>query len=199
MTTDRPPPEKASLEAQETYWNSRLTSDPDDHHALWEVCRIRLEQQRFDEVLNSVAVLEQKPHVHRGTAGLKGQALFAMKRYAEAKAPLLAATQESGHIDGGALAAAAELCAAAPDESLRDLENAGQYAANSTIARNAKLPAVQATARAAQAAVAAARGNFEFAIQENKSAIEKAQGSQKQEYERRRALYEQKQVFVLPE
>jgi hypothetical protein len=199
LSIDRPPPEKSTIEQQEAYWKDRLAKDPDDDHAMWELCRVRLEQLQFDEVLKLVAVLEQRPHVHRGTAGLKGQALFAMKRYAEAKAPLVAAEQESGYIDGGSLAALAEICAAAPDESLRDLENAGQFAANATIARNAKLPAVEATARAAEAVVAAARGNFDFALKSNKTAIERSQGTQKEDYERRQTLYEQKQAFVLPE
>lgn len=188
-----PPDEQAPPEQREAYWTTRIANEPDDDFAVLSLARLRLEHERFDEAIELTDRLGPPKIRLRGIATVKGLALFRLRRYAEARNALIAAEQEGGIPDGHALAALAEIYAAAPDESLRDLDRANQLVAG------VRGYDTQGAGDAALGVTYALRGHFEEALVANKTAIEKATGASKADYEQRQKLYGDRQMFVLPQ
>lgn len=199
LTVPEPPADSEPQEVREAYWSARMAGDPEDDYAAWEMCRIRSQQERHGDVLRLAELLLQRPYALRGVAGPKGQALFALKRYTEAKKELLAAENDYDRTQEVRQSMLAEICAAAPEVTLRDLERADHWADYAVRGSDHGAPAIQSQARAAQAAVHAARGRFEQAVGENRKAIELADDARKPDLQERQRLYEEGKPFVLPE
>lgn len=188
-------PEPASGDPQDlvNYWRRRHALDSDDVVAIGRLSEVLLSLRQFQEVIAFVdASLEQNPNM-KHLRGIQGRAFFELGDYSSALASLDGQVAWDTH--ARVYATLAEILAAAPDESLRDLQQALYYAQEADSISYSG----DAEALAALGVVYAALGNFEQARTANARAIELADYEiTKKALEDRQLKFERGEAIILP-
>lgn len=182
------------LEERESYWQARLEFDANDPIAASRMCAIRLEQGRYDEVLERTHDLLQRWPGFDNVRKYAGRALFKQGRYRDAERWLNLAIEEPFD-DALVYGTLGEIRAAAPQSDLRNGREAVNLAGMG--ARQSGMKHVVAVA--AFAAAQAELGDFDQARQLNRQAIELTDEEPfKLDLQQRQVLYEANQPFRLP-
>jgi tetratricopeptide (TPR) repeat protein len=199
LTLPPPPPDDAPFAERQAYWSGRVAADAADALARLKVCEIHLSQEAFAEVVaQSEALLQESPELKR-VERLRGMALLRLRRYAEARDALKLALDEPFD-DMESILAAATIASAAPDDTLRDGQQAVRLA---TFAKRLNYnpdenPLQSARVHAVLAAAYAETGDFQQARELNSQALKLADAEFEAELRNRQNLYESDKPFRLP-
>ena len=189
-----PPADSDPLDQQVDYWEKRRSLDPEDLIAWIRVCAVYYQQKRFDDAIRTAnEILETAPKIN-GVHKWKALALLDRDQDYIASLREFELALEEPRDDPESLARSAEIRAAAPDDSLRNVQQAKATAELSirvTARKHARSFAALATAHAEL-------GDFEEAMKYHRAAMELATDSERNEWEPRQALYEAGQAFRLP-
>jgi hypothetical protein len=191
-----PPAESESLEVRSKYWDQRQATGPaDDPVTMAQICRIRFEQKRFEDVLSlAKQLLDQHPGMN-DVSIWKARALLG-HRHDEAGAllELQANRKYEDRDDVEVMSSISEIMSMAKDESLRD----GKQALSLAQAAFEKSQSKHARSLAAQAAAEADLGDFKAATDSLTSALQLATKSEKQEWEPRLVAYKAGKPYRFP-
>ncbi len=189
------PAESDSFSTRLNYWELRHAADPSgDLVAMVQLCRLRLEQGRFDEVVSRVdSLLEQHPGIN-GIRVWKARVLLDEQHDESAAFQELMAALAEPQEDPEVLLRLAEIRAAARDESLRigrDAKTMAETSVRLTIRSHAR-------SLAALAAAHAELGEFKEALDVHQESMRIASESEEKEWEPRQATYKAGVPYRLP-
>lgn len=194
LSIESPPLDDIPLEQRVEYWENRSGNDPADVAAMEGLCGVRYEQGRDEDALALADEALAKWPQMNGIHYWKALVYFDHFRdYAAAEKELdIVLNEPSDNPEAGSRCA--ELRAAAPDESRRNLESAKSLAELMKGVTGGK----HARSLAALAVVRAAMGEFDQAIELQNSALELVNATEKHDWKRRLELYKDHQPYRLP-
>lgn len=190
------PLESDSLEVRSKYWEGRHAAATEgDPIAQAQLCRIRFEQGRYEEVVTMVdQMLQQRPGIN-DVEIWKVRAQWNIDHNdAAAFAALTQINETAGRQDPEVISTMSEMQTMTRNDALRDVKR-GQRLAQSAVDVSGQQ---HARALAALAAAEAELGDFQKALATLNQALEIATDTEKLEWEPRRTAYEASVSYRYP-
>lgn len=190
------PDEKSPFEDRVRYWEGRqIGSDGEDLFTLVQLCRIRFDQGRYDEVI-SIAdrLLEKNPHI-RDVKVWKARTVLNTTHDDAAVLALIKNTSLGSPDDyEHDMALMIEILAMSEDDGIRNGQQAKTLAGIMARRKGNKYPRTHA----ALAAASAETGDFDAAVEAIQKAMESGNEKEKIEWEARLNAYRDKKTIRFP-